>query len=97
MNKIDQEIILIAKQVQMLLDEKYLDSNDMLDFYTAEPVNGYAGLKNGSIIIEDYVMRGENGVAIQHLIYMMQESSIKFTNQMIESISNLSKQFDIKF
>lgn len=58
----------VAKEAQELLDRLYT---------AGAPLAGSSldqmGLRNGREIVEDYLSRGEPGLALEHLLYMIKE------------------------
>ena len=92
-NKIEGEIIAIAKYVQQLVNEEFARVD-----YQPEPESALDqhGLRNGLETIEDYLRYGENGIAFEHLLYMIQETEIVVDQEVKTRLINLTNRLNLK-
>lgn len=67
-----------ADEAQRLLDVEFAKCNN-------QPSPGsaldQAGLRDGKEIVVDYLCHGEPGIALEHLIYIVQETSIAISEE----------------
>lgn len=67
-----------ADEAQRLLDAEFAKCNN-------QPTPGsaldQAGLRNGKEIVINYLSHGEPGVALEHLVYMVQETGIAISEE----------------
>jgi hypothetical protein len=54
-----------------------------------------AGLRDGLVIIEDFVRHGEAGLAAEHLLYMIVEPGLRLSAIDHESIQTVCRSFGI--
>lgn len=73
MHPAHDDIVQAVEEAQRLLDIEYAKCGN-------RPPSGsaldQAGLRNGKEIVMDYLSHGEPGVALKHLIYMVEETGI---------------------
>ena len=66
----------------------------LMDAIFAEGVNSdldSAGLRDGTAIIEEYLAYGEFGVALEHLIYMIEEAHLPISQATFETIQKAAQ------
>lgn len=78
----EEFILRAAQEAQALLDRAYA---------AGKPESGSAlvqcGLRDGLAIVRDYLAHGEVGVALDHLLYMVNEPSLPISAQSRADIS----------
>ncbi|TWU07173.1 hypothetical protein CA54_55780 [Symmachiella macrocystis] len=74
---VDESITAVANEVQHQLNKLFATTGTP----EAESTLDQAGLKDGAMIVRDYVDHGEQGIAFEHLIYMITEPNIEITAQ----------------
>jgi hypothetical protein len=66
-------------KAEPLIRRAAIEAQSMLDqlYAVAEPTPGsaldQAGLRDGRLVVEDYLSHNEAGVALEHLLYMIEE------------------------
>lgn len=86
---ISPKISYLTSEVQNLINELYSKQPDSETFEQEGILNGYQ-------IIQEYLDEGENSLAIEHLLYMVNESEIEYPNEIIEGINELTSKYKIK-
>lgn len=55
-----------------------------------------AGLRDGFTIVEDFVRHGEMGIAIEHLMYMVEETGITLTSASATALEELAASMGLR-
>ena len=91
--KIKEILKQASSEVQGLVDQEFTKVNN-------NPLPGsnldQAGLKGGREIVLDYLNHGEIGIALEHLLYMVEETGIMVSKDTIKKIVKVSDQLGIK-
>lgn len=78
LQRIHKHIEQAVDEAQRLLNAEFAKCNN-------QPSPGsaldQAGLQNGKEIVMDYLSHGESGVALEHLVYMVQETGIAISEE----------------
>lgn len=85
--------------VQQIKDLAYEIQDKIDGLYSKQPDNEtfeQEGMLNGSQIVQEYLNESELGLAIEHLLYMIYESEIDYSNEIIEKINELTSKYKIK-
>lgn len=56
---------------------------------------GQRGLRDGQGIVEDYVLHGEAGLAVEHLLHMVVESELRLAGNDHASLTAVCRAFGI--
>ena len=51
---------------------------------------------NGSKIVREYLDEGEYGLAAEHLLYMVYESEVSYSNEIIKELTDFADEYKIK-
>lgn len=73
--------------------------NQINKLYSNQPDNEIfeqEGILTGFQIVREYLDEDENGLAIEHLLYIIYESNISYPTEIIEEINDLSSKYKIK-
>lgn len=79
----------LAAKIQHQINELYSNQPDN-EIFEQE------GILTGFQIVREYLDQDENGLAIEHLLYMVHESNIPYPAKIIEEINDLSSRYKIK-
>ncbi len=90
-NKPTELLLELADRVQTRLSELF----DRLGQPEAGSGLAQAGLRDGQGIIEDFVRHGEEGLAAEHLLYMIVEPGLRLSASDHESIQTVCRSFGI--
>lgn len=86
----------ISKRIAELADKIQKQINEL---YSNQPDNEtfeQEGMLTGFEIVQEYLNEDENGLAVEHLMYMVYESDISYPMEIIEEINYLSSTYKIK-
>ena len=88
-NKDKLTISKLAGEIQDSINDLHLKEPD-------NPTFGQEGFINGSNIVKEYIDQGEYGLAVEHLIYMVYESDISYSTEILEELHTLTSKYNIK-
>ena len=82
-----------SAEIQDLVDQEFTKVN-----YNPLPGSNLdqAGLKGGKEIVMDYLNHGELGIALEHLIYMVEETDVRVQKETMKKIIKASKELGIE-
>ena len=85
---LQDDLVALAKYVQELVTLEYERVN-----WTPEPESALAqeGLRNGLDVVEDYLAHNEPGVALEHLLYMIEETGVALDKKYQTRLTELAK------
>ena len=91
-NRLNRELLIIAENIQGLINLEYERVN-----WEPEPESALdqAGLRNGLDIVKDYIKHGEAGVAFDHLLYMIEETSVQLSKDSWTRLLNIANKFGV--
>ena len=78
-NKQTEELKSISKEIQLLISNENYDSDSM-------------GIKDGGNIIEEYLLSNEKGIAFEHLLYMISETGLELSEDLLQRIYSVGKK-----
>ncbi len=88
-NKDKDAISKLSGEVQNLIDILHSNESNNITFEQT-------GFIDGSTIVKEYVDEGEYELAVEHLLYMVYESDISYTDQILKQLNQLASTFNIK-
>lgn len=92
MTDVEQYIRQALQEVKVLMECKFAEVG-------GSPVPGsvldQAGLRDGALIVEDYLEHGEAGIALDHLIYMIVEPELPISMTTFHLIEQAGRAFGI--
>lgn len=80
-----------AKEAQLIIDGLYANGPIEMDSALDQ-----LGLRDGKEIIEDLMAHGENGVAFEHLLYMLIETGISLSPESMAGVESVARMFGMQ-
>lgn len=90
---IEKSIEIIAQEAQLLVIMEFKKVDYKID--NKSSLN-QVGLKNGLEIIKDYISEHEYGLAVDHIIYMVQETEIKLSEKNLKLLKNICQNINLE-
>ena len=81
-NKFSKELKSVSKEIQLLIRDEHLDT-------------GSKGILDGEKIINEYLLSNEKGLAFEHLLYMISETELTISEQLLIRIYKLGDKLNI--
>ncbi len=84
--------------IQLIRDSSDCAQQLIDDLHDRDPRNdtfAQVGLLDGLQIISDFLSHNEMGLALEHLLYMIHESDIKFEQERVVRLHSLAAQLNI--
>ncbi len=78
-----------CKIVQSLITKLYEKAPDNVTFEQA-------GMRNGLEVVADYLKHSEVEIALEHLLYMINESDITCPSDVKENLSKITKKYKLE-
>ena len=87
--KLEKQIIDLAQKIQQLVNREFEQVN-----WQPKPESALAqlGLRNGFEIINDYINYKEAGLALEHLLYMVDSLETSLSNKDCNCLVNIAEQ-----
>lgn len=88
----------LNKDKENLLNLGQLAQNLIFDLQVRDPNNEtfeQEGIINGLLTIKDYISESEIELAIEHLLYMVNESDISYPTESCDELNNLVTKYKI--
>ena len=93
LNQTGESIARAAEEAQRLLDVQFAECDD-------QPPPGsalnQAGLRNGKEIVMEYLSHGEEGIALEQVIYMVTETGIDLSQEARKQIRKAASAMGMK-
>lgn len=90
---IENRLEIITDAVQLLIDAEF-DKVDGVP--TPDSALDQAGLKDGKQIVMEFIHHGELGLAIEHLVYMIEETDISISNALRNQILEIASGMNME-
>src|SRR4051794_36324565 len=87
---VESQIRRAAREAQLLLNGMYSDPSS-----TSGSALDQSGLRDGLQIVEDYLTHGEFGLALEHLLYMIEEPALKLSRAALTDLREAAAQLGL--
>ncbi len=81
----------VASEVQARLDERYKEQDPLPE----ESALNQCGLRDGSSVVEEYLVHGEARLAFEHLLYMIKEPGIALSTDTFEAMREAGEKLQL--
>lgn len=84
-----------SEREELVLDSAAIAAALILELHARQPEHptfDQVGLLDGASIVADFVVHGELGCALHHVLYMIHESAIDFPKERVERLHYLARE-----